>query len=81
MLSLQCPVAGRGGFVNRPVFNGKEMPENGCVLSDLSRCLSQGGLQTRPYPVIMPIHVEIAGNRVLTRATQATAIPNNRQSK
>ena len=39
----------RGGFVTRPAFRGKEIPENGYVLADLFLHTSQGGLQTRPY--------------------------------
>ena len=42
--------AGRGGFITRPTFNGKEVPENRCALTDRFLHISQGGLQTRPYP-------------------------------
>ena len=42
-------LAGRGGFIIRPTFNGKGIPENGCAITHILRGQSQGGLQTRPY--------------------------------
>ena len=42
-------LSGRGGFITRPTFNGKEIPENGRALAHILRHPSQGGLQTRPY--------------------------------
>ena len=42
-------IDGRGGFVTRPAFNGKKVPENRYAISDRFRRQSQGGLQTRPY--------------------------------
>ena len=42
-------LAGRGGFITRPGFTGKEVPENGYAIADVFLHLSQGGLETRPY--------------------------------
>ena len=43
-------VYGRGGFVTRPAFKGKDIPGNGSDRSDPFLHPSKGGLQTRPYP-------------------------------
>ena len=47
----------RGGFVTRPAFNGREMPENGCTIAGRGRRPNQGGLQTRPYHRPGPVRV------------------------
>ena len=71
------PVDCRGGFVTRPAFNGKGIPENRSALAVLFLSQSQGGLQTRPY-------VDDSTNKWREHraagTTQGTVNPINRRS-
>ena len=42
-------LAGRGGFITRPGFTGKDMSDTMAPLPKLFCRWGQGGLETRPY--------------------------------
>ncbi len=59
-VGVPCPalVDGRGGFITRPTFNGKEIPGNGYAIADRS-CPEPGRVTNPPLPaagVFRPEH-------------------------